>query len=268
VGDYVEAGTPLFSVYSPDLITAQSEFLLVHKNGGSSDLHASTWERLRNFGLTDTDIQRIKKSGAPERATIISAPQSGNIIDISAREGASFSQGQMLYAIGDLSKNYIVARIFQRDISELKVGGRVLIAQAEGDGKKYPGRIDLIFPNINEADGTVNVRIVAEETVPSLKSGVFVDLFFPIHWGRLLVIPTTSVLFSGLHKYVFVDRGQGVLEPREIFTGRSTDALVEVQEGLSEGEQVAASGTFLLSSEAQLRSALPKWKVQEMPAIP
>ena len=131
---------------------------------------------------------------------------------------------------------------------------------SEGDIKKFRGKIDLIFPNMNEADGTINVRVVPEEVIPSLKTGAFVDIVFPVELGSLLVIPSSAVLFSGLHRYVFIDRGQGVLEPREIFTGRSTDEWVEVKEGLVEGENVAASGTFLISSEAQLRSALPKWK--------
>lgn len=264
VGDHVEAGTPLFSVYSPDLVSAQSEFLLAHGTaGGTETLHTSTAERLKNLGLSARDISRIRKAGKPERTIAITAPQAGTILEVNVREGSSFAQGQLLYSVGDLSKNYIVARIFQRDLSDLKVGQSVEIILPESEEESYRGKIDLIYPNISEGEGTANVRVVPDEGNLTLKPGIYVDLRFPIEFGERLAIPTKAVLYSGLHKYVFVDRGEGVLEPREIKTGKVTDDFAEVKTGLKEGERVVASGSFLISSEAQLRSALPKWEVPE-----
>lgn len=261
VGDHVKAGTPLFTVYSPELVAAQGEFLLAHGSHGANDsLQVFTRDRLKNLGLSERDIARIKKQGKPQRNVIISAPQSGTILEVNVREGSGFSQGQLLYAIGDLSKNYIVARIFQRDLSNLRVGQSVEIIIPEADEASYIGKIDLIYPNISEGEGTANVRVEVGEEVMALKPGIYVDLRFPVNLGNCLVIPIKAILYSGLHKYVFIDRGEGVLEPREINTGKVSSEWVEVKSGLNEGDRVVASGAFLISSEAQLRSALPKWK--------
>ena len=261
IGDTVQAGTPLVSVYSPDLIAAQSEFLLAHGEGIAGPLHTSTSERLKNMGLSQRDIERIEKTGKPQRDTVITAPQGGTVLDVTVREGSSFSQGQILYSIGDLTKNYIVARVFQRDVANLIVGQPVEIITPDQD-RAFVGKVDLIFPSINEGEGTANVRVQIGEGA-DLKPGTFVDLRFPIDLGNRLVVPVTAILYSGSHKYVFVDQGEGALEPREIKTGKTTDDFVEVMDGVNDGERVASAGTFLISSEAQLRSALPKWKKSE-----
>ena len=123
-----------------------------------------------------------------------------------------------------------------------------------------PGKVNLIYSQVEQGAGTANVRIEVKRYDESLRPGVFVDVRIPVDLGSLLAIPSEAVLHSGRHQYVFVDKGAGNLEPREVSLGRSTDGLTEVLQGLTAGERVAASGTFLLGSEAQLRSALPKWR--------
>ena len=251
VGDHVTAGTPLITVYSPELASAESEFLQSHGGDSGAALHQSTVERLRNLGLTATDISRVKKANAP---------QTGTILEVNVRDGASFGPGQSLYTIGDLSTAYVVGRVFQQDLVDLRVGQAVSLTLPEDEGRSYKGHVDLIYPSVSEGEGTGNVRVVADEPVPGLRPGLYVDLRLPIDLGSHLAVPTTAILYSGLHKYVFIDRGGGKLEPKEVTTGKSSEDWTEIRSGVNAGERVAASGTFLLSSEAQLQSALPKWR--------
>ena len=260
VGDHVTAGTPLITVYSPELASAESEFLQSHGGDSGAALHQSTVDRLRNLGLTTADIARVKKANAVDKTVVIKAPQTGTILEVNVRDGASFSPGQSLYTIGDLSTAYVVGRVFQQDLVDLRVGQPVSLTLPEDEGRSYKGHVDLIYPSMSEGEGTGNVRVVADEPVPGLRPGLYVDLRFPINLGSHVAVPTTAILYSGLHKYVFIDRGGGKLEPKEVTTGKSSEDWTEIRSGVNAGERVAASGTFLLSSEAQLQSALPKWR--------
>lgn len=261
IGDPVKAGDPLFSVYSPDLVTAQSEFLLADKlSAGGHSLHKAASEKLKNLGLSAKDIEQIRRSQQPKRDIVVRSPITGTILDITAREGASVGSGQVLYVIGDLSKTYIVARVFQQDVGLIKAGQQATVAGPGADAEPVQGRVDLIYPQLEQGAGTVNVRIEVSEMIPGLKPGVYVDVTIPVDLGNLLSIPAEAILYSGRHRYVFVDQGEGRLEPREVQVGKSAKGRVHIQDGLREGERVAASGTFLLGSEAQLRSSLPKWK--------
>lgn len=265
VGDQVKKGEALFRVYSPELVAAQSDYLLSQSfSEGGHPLHESSAERLKNLGLTDGEIKAVKKAGKAQREVTVRAPIGGTILEINAREGAAVEAGQVLYVIGDLSKTYLVAKVFQQDLLELKVGQRagVLLPGGGGRAARVEGRIDLIYPQMEQGAGTGNVRVELEPTagvVTSLAPGSYADLRFPVDLGECLAIPVEAVLHSGLHAYVFVDRGGGNLEAREVETGRRAGDLVEIRAGLVAGERVAASGTFLISSEAQLRSALPRW---------
>lgn len=261
VGDLVEAGDPLFSMYSPDMVTAQSEFFLAENlTSGGQSLHQATTEKLKNLGLSDRDIAEIRKSGKPRRDVIIRSKVKGTILEITAREGAAINAGQVVYVIGDLTQTYIVARVFQQDVGDLKVGQPLRVSIPGASSGAVEGRVNLIYPQVEPGAGTTNVRVEIVKYLKSMRPGAYVDLRFPVDLGSLLAIPSEAILYSGKHRYVFVDRGEGALEPREIEVGRASEGLTEVTAGLNAGERVAASGTFLLGSEAQLRSALPKWR--------
>ncbi len=260
VGESVKSGDPLFSIYSPDLVTAQSEFLLANKilDGGHS-LHAAASEKMKNLGLSANDIGLIRKSGQPIRDIVIRSPANGTVLDISVREGSSVNAGQLLYTIGDLSRTFLVARVFQQDIRDVKVGQDALVTVPGAELEPLTAKVNLIYPQIDQGAGTVNVRLEVAGASASLKPGAYMDVAFPIEMGSHLTIPAEAVLYSGRHRYVFVNHGNGRLEPREVSVGKSIKGMLQVFDGLKERESIAASGTFLLGSEAQLRSALPKW---------
>lgn len=261
IGDTVRPGDPLFSVYSPDLVTAQSEFLLANKiSQGEHSLHQAANEKLKNLGISVKDIEQIRKTNLPIRDVIVRSPIRGTILDIAVREGSSVNAGQLLYLVGDLSKSYLVARVFQQDIKDIKIGQTASITVPGSELEPLKGKVDLIYPQVEQGAGTVNVRLELNESKVALKPGVYMDVSIPVEMGTHLSIPSEAVLYSGRHRYVFIDRGEGRLEPREVSVSIGSQNMVQVFAGLEEGERVAASGTFLLGSEAQLRSALPKWK--------
>ena len=266
VGDSVKVGDPLFSIYSPDLVTAQSELFLAQslKSSGPSLLQAAT-EKLKNLGLSERDTAEIKKSGKPKRDVVVRSKVNGTILEVLVREGAAVSAGQIVYVVGDLSQTYIVARVFQQDVGELKIGQQANLTVPGTHSGAVEGKLNLIYPQIEQGAGTTNVRVEVAAYTPGLRPGVYVNLRFPVELGKLLTIPSEAILYSGKHRYVFIDRGVGRLEPRQIEIGRTADELTEVISGLTAGDRVAASGTFLLGSEAQLRSALPKWRAEADP---
>jgi Cu(I)/Ag(I) efflux system membrane fusion protein len=259
IGDQVKRGDPLFRIYSPELVAAQSDFLLAQQGGeGVHPLHESSAERLKNLGLGDAEIKAVKAAGKAQREVTIRAPLSGTILEINAREGAAVEAGQVLYVIGDLTKTYLVARVFQQDLADLKAGQKADVL-LPGTGTRVAAKVDLVYPSVEAGAGTGNVRIEAGTFNAALVPGVYADVRFPVDLGERLAIPVEAVLHSGLHTYVFVDGGNGAFAAREIETGKRAGDLVEERSGLTDGERVAASGTFLLGSEAQLRSALPRW---------
>jgi Cu(I)/Ag(I) efflux system membrane fusion protein len=233
-------------------VTAQSEFILAAKNQSqSTSLLEATEDRLRNMGLSDAQVAKLKRTLAPEREILVRSPISGTILDVAASEGSSVANGQTVVVVGDLDKSYIV---------DIRIGQKITFTVPNISSEEQEGAVDLVYPQVEGGSGTANVRLHSKKYSSDLKPGVYVDVRFPISMGKRLTIPADALLYSGLHNYVFVDRGAGNLEPREVFPGRFVGDQVEIRAGLTSGERVVASGNFLLSSEAQLRSALPKWK--------
>jgi membrane fusion protein, copper/silver efflux system len=257
-GDSVNAGDPLFTVYSPELVAAQSEFLLANKV--EPMLREAAQGRLKNMGMAQSDINQIVSSGKVKRDVTIRSPISGTILEILVREGSAVSTGQPVYVVGDLSQSFIVARVFQQDVNDLRAGQPAEVSLPGRRLESAHGRLDLIYPQVEQGAGTTNVRVEVTEYLPDIRPGTYVDVTFPVALGNRLAVPAESVLYSGKNRYVFIDLGAGVLEPREVDVGATAGDMVEVRSGLKEGERVVSSGTFLVGSEAQLRSALPKWK--------
>jgi Cu(I)/Ag(I) efflux system membrane fusion protein len=266
VGDAVSVGQPLATVYSPELVAAQNEHLIAMRATAGSALAASTREKLRNLGLSESDIRGVEKSGRALREVTLRAPLAGTVLQVSIARGSSFRSGQILYVISDLSATYFVARVFQQDLPLIRVG-QIASVTLSGVGETFKGQVDLIYPTVAEGAGTANVRIRMDEKSPVFQPGLYASVTFPVSFGEVLVVPKEAVMHSGKHRYVFVDRGNGRLEPREVLVGRSGSVGLEITAGLVEGDRVVTSGNFLISSEALLRSALPKWGLVELPSV-
>lgn len=278
---YVHKGDHLFTVYSPDLVSSEQEYLLARQNqkafsfdmntGMSTDNSARSgniaareggWllqaaeERLRQFGVPEQTITTLEKTGEVQRNVAIDSPVAGYITERNALPNAYVQPETKLYTIADLSTVWVYANVFQDAVGQLRPGDPAQVTVDAYPGRNFFGRIDQILPQVDQVTRTVRVRLVFRNPGVLLKPGMYVNVNIHVPLGRHLVIPASAVLESGQQAIAFVDHGQGYLEPRTIQIGPRFDDSVVVLGGLKAGENVVSSANFLVDSEAQLQAAL------------
>jgi len=266
---YVKKGQRLFTIYSPDLASTEQEYLLAKKNqtSVSEHMHGSpadegNWllqaaaERLRRYDIPDVEIAQLDKTGIASHEIGVESPASGYIIERNAFPNAYVQPETKLYTIADLSIVWVYANVPQSDVGRLKPGDRGQVSVDAYPGRKFSGRIDQIIPEVDANTRTVRVRLVISNPGVVLKPGMYVNVDIAAPLGHQLVIPTSGVLQAGARQIAFIDRGQGLLEPREIETGLRFDESVVVLKGLKAGDRIVSSANFLVDSEAQLQSAI------------
>ncbi|HEX3661424.1 MAG TPA: efflux RND transporter periplasmic adaptor subunit [Acidobacteriaceae bacterium] len=266
---YVRRGQRLFTIYSPDLVSTEEEYLLAKQNqqAFSTGLQGmasqeSGWlvqaaeERLRQFDVPAAAIAALEQNGKVQRAMVVESPASGYITERNALPNAYVQPDTKLYTIADLSTVWVYANVFQTDVGQLKPGDSALVTVDSYPGRTFRGRIDQILPEVDPATRTVRVRLVFSNPGLVLKPGMYVNVNMGIPLGRQLVIPASAVLQGGTREIAFIDHGQGNLEPRAIETGPQVNDSVVVLKGLQPGDRVVSSANFLVDSEAQLQSAL------------
>ena len=266
---YVRKGQRLFTVYSPDLVSSEQEYLLAKQNESafSQDMHGmaaheSGWllkaaqERLLQFGVSAKTIADLDQSGKVERNIAIDSPASGYITEREALPNAYVQPETKLYTIADLSTVWVYANVFQNDVGRLRPGDAAQVTVDAYPGRHFSGRIDQILPQVDPATRTVRVRLVFSNPGVVLKPGMYVNVAIALSLGRQLVIPSSAVLQAGSRAIAFIDHGNGNLEPRTIETGPQLDDSIVVLNGLKPGDRVVSSANFLVDSEAQLQAAL------------
>ena len=260
-GDLIEAGQPLFEIYSPDLVAAQEEYLLaLRAQGAKGELTRSARRKLDLFDLDPRDIKALARTGQVRRAVPIRAPRSGYVLHKKILEGAHVSSGQDLYTIGDLSKVWVQAEVYEHDAPWVEVGQPAQMELAYQKGEVIEGSVAYVYPTLNEVARTLTVRLEFPNPDLRLKPGMFATVY--IQFRReddTLVVPTEAILNSGTRQIVFVAVGEGRFEAREITTGLVGDRhLTQVVSGLDAGDEVVVSGQFLIDSESQLQEAIAK----------
>ena len=266
---YVRAGQRLFTIYSPDLVSSEQEYLLARQNDKAmtQDAHGmaaqeSGWlvkaaeERLLQFGVPAQTIADLGQSGKVQHDIPVNSTVSGYIIERTALPNAYVQPETKLYTIADLSTVWVYANVSQNDVGRLKPGDAAQVTVDAYPGRKFNGRIDQILPQVDMTTRTVRVRLVFRNPGVVLKPGMYVNAAITVPLGRQMVIPQSAVLQAGTRAIVFVNRGGGNLEPRTIETGLQLDDSVVVLSGLKAGEQVVSSANFLVDSEAQLQAAM------------
>lgn len=266
---YVRKGQPLFTIYSPDLVSTEQEFLLAKQNqkSFSEDMHGTAvkegdWlvqaasDRMQQFGVPLSEITELERTGKVEHDIEIDSPVSGYITERNAWPNQYVQSDTKLYAITDLSTAWVYANAPQSDVGRLKPGNRATVTVDAYAGRQFAGRIDQILPQVDPMTRTVRVRLVFRNPGVVLKPGMYVNVSIVVPLGRQLVIPSSGVLQSGIRQIAFVDHGQGYLEPREVEVGPRVDDHTVVLKGLRTGEQIVSSANFLVDSEAQLQAAL------------
>jgi len=268
-GDRVEKGQPLLSIYSPDLVTAQEEYLLALRSlksaptvtGGFSEVEASRKEllesarkRLLLWDISPEQIEELEKSGKPKMEITLEAPQSGIVLEKMVLDGTYITPGMNLYRIADLSRVWIIADIYEYEAPIVKIGQEALVTFAYEPGVSIRASVVYIYPVLDPMTRTIKVRLAAENPDLKLKPEMYSNVEIMAAPGARLAIPTEAVIDSGPRKIVYVEKKTGTYEMRQVTLGVWGTNYVEVLQGVRKGERVVTSGNFLIDSESQLRA--------------
>ena len=269
-GRYVKKGEPLAEIYSPELVATQQEFLNILRWAGQGqsvkdertamllvkDAQAmldAAKERLRLWDISDEQIKKIETTGKPIRTLTIYSPVSGYVLQKMAVQGMRVMPGEKLFDVVDLSSVWVVSDIYEYELPLIKVGQTARISLSYFPGKEFSTRVDYVYPALAGETRTAKVRFTIPNPDGVLKPQMFTNVEIKINLGNRLTVPAEAVIDTGVRQIVYVDKGEGYFEPREVTTGLKVDELVEVTGGIKAGEKVASSANFLIDSEAQLK---------------
>lgn len=271
IGDMVGRTRPVAEVYSPDLVSAQQEYLLALRSReqlknspipaisqSGEGLVASARQRLTLFGVRESQIAALEKAGTPNIRLPIYTPLSGVVIEKLVQQGQYVNVGDVLFNIADLSRVWIELDIYEADLALVRVGQRVEIAAPSTPGRTLSGRISFITPFLDPKTRTVKVRVEMPNPGMGLKPDMFVNALIRVALPQSIVVPVSAVMDSGKRRLVWVESSPGMFEPRDVQVGQQADDKIQILFGLKEGDNVAVSGGYLIDSESQLRSGTGK----------
>jgi Cu(I)/Ag(I) efflux system membrane fusion protein len=268
-GKLVKKGQPLFTLYSPDLVATQEEYLLALSaketmassalpeiRSGASSLLNATRRRLSLWDISEQQIDELEQTRRPKTNLTIFSPISGFVIKKDALQGMRVMPDRELYTIADLSTVWVNADIYEFDLSQIHIGQKAAITLSYYPGRVFNGKVAWISPTMEEKTRTAKVRLEFANPDFTLKPEMYTNVEINIDAGRKLAVPDQAVLDSGLRKIVFLDKGDGRFAPAEVKLGGKYDTYYEVLAGLSPGERILASASFLLDSESRLHEAM------------
>lgn len=267
-GQAVRIGDPLFSLYSPMLVSAQQELLLAKRLRGdlaagssdavrgSDDLLESARRRLLYWEVPADEVRQIEASGEIHKAITFRSPVQGVVIEKSVIGGQRIMAGETIYQIADLSTVWLDGEVFERDLRSVRLGLPVVAEFPALPGAPRTGRISYIYPTVDPETRTTRVRVELSNPGLALKPGMYATFSFAATTESVLSVPRSAVLATGKRDLVFVLRPDGMLEPREVTHGLATDDRIEIRSGLALGDTVVASATFLVDAESNLSSLL------------
>jgi len=267
-GNFIGKGQPLFTIYSPDLVATEQEYLLAKKNSaslsqssvsgvalGAATLFSAAKERLLQWEVSPAEIQKLDQTGKAITDLTIHSPVSGYITEKNALPNMYVQPETRLYTLADLSDVWVLAQVFQSDAGKIKPGDQAEVTVDAYPGKVFKGRVDYILPQLDMNTRTLPVRLVFPNPGLKLRPGMYVNVRAKLPMGRQLVIPASAAFHSGTKNLVFVYRGEGNIEPREVEVGPQVGNEFVVTKGLKAGEEIVTSANFLIDSEAQLQAA-------------
>ena len=268
-GQPVTRGQPIFTLYSPDLLAAENEYVLAltardqlqqspiaDAKERASQLVAAARQRLALWDLTDEQLRTLDEQRQPTSTVTFRSPASGIVMEKTAVRGMHIAAGQTLYKIADLSTVWVEADVYETEMPLVRVGQRAIVTLDAYPGEQFTGRVIYIYPYVDENTRTNKVRYEFANRGGRLKPGMFADVELAAPAGNAIVVPLNALLDSGKEQIVFVGQGDGYFEPRKVKAGRRLADNVQILDGLKDGEMVATGATFFLDSESQLRAAL------------
>lgn len=263
VGAKVNKNQILFTVYSPDLLAAQQEYLTTLKrrqNRNAEDgLLRAARQRLALWDMSPQEIKTLEQRGSPQDYVAIYAPRSGTLIERNIVDGSAARKGQTLLTIADLSRVWIEAEVFEADLELVQVGMAATFTLPYLPGRTYPAVVEYVYPYLKSDSRTGRIRLSLENPDGVLKPDMYAEVFLEAKLGQQLSVPEEAIIFAGSSRVVFIDLGQGRLKPVRIKTGRNAQGLVEVLDGLSQGDTVVTSGNFLIAAETRLKTGIEQW---------
>jgi Cu(I)/Ag(I) efflux system membrane fusion protein len=255
VGKRVTAGEPLLALYSPELVSAQEEYLLA-KRLKDDTLAMSARRRLALWDIPADQIDSLDQRGTVTRTLLLRAPRSGEIVEKDVIEGQSVQAGQNLFLIADRSVVWADLAVFEQDAPAVRVGMPTTIRVDAVPDRTFRGRVTFIYPQLDERTRTLTARVEVDNPGLALQPGMYATAELVPGGRRALSVPLAAVLPTGTRDIVFVNRGDGRFLPREVRVGVRGDSLIEIVQGLKPGDEVVASATYLLDSESNLAAAI------------
>lgn len=259
VGALVEEGQVLFTVYSPDLLSAQQEYLEILARGGGAALLAAARQRLTLWDVSDATIEALEQRGTPQAYVPILAPRSGTVIERNIADGSAAPAGQTLLTIADLSRVWIEAEVFEGDLALVREGMRAIVNLPYLPDRPSTGSVDYVYPWLDGDSRTARIRLTVDNAAGSFKPDMYAEVALQASLGERLAVPEEAIIFAGKNRIAFVDLGGGRLQPVRVQTGHRAGRFIEITDGLSAGDTVVTSANFLIAAEARLKSALEQW---------
>lgn len=268
-GAPIRRGQPMLTIYSPELLQTQEEYLAAlqvqREMAGSGfpeiqrtgqQLVTAAERRLRLWDIPAADISRLRETGKPRRTMTLYAPYTGIVLERMVEVGTEIKPGMPLFKVSDLSRLWIEADIYEKDLAEVRTGQAVTITFDAYPDKEWTGHIEYTYPYLEGLTRTMKVRISLDNPGLLIKPEMYAQVYLELSVGDIVVIPTQTVIDTGVRQVVYVETATGMYTPREIKTGQDNGAVVEVLEGLTEGEKVVERGLFMLDSESRLRAKI------------
>ncbi|MDE1900998.1 MAG: efflux RND transporter periplasmic adaptor subunit [Alphaproteobacteria bacterium] len=264
-GQKVKKGDVLFDFYSPQLLQIENEYLVSRSDMPAMKNSGGSLEKLRTLAVSEEEIQRLQRDKTASNSIAIRAPADGTVMEKTAIEGMKFSAGDTLYRLADLGNVWVVANVFEHDLSSIVVGQPVKVTIHAYEGKFFEGKVEFIYPDLNKDTRAAKVRIELPNADELFRKDMFVDATIDVkETDHVLAVPVSAVLNSGKRQSVLVDLGDGKFQPQSVKTGKRGGDYVEILDGLKEGDRVVTSANFLIDSESNLRAALQSFTAPEV----
>ena len=259
INDPVRKGQLVAEVYSPDLYTAQEEFLLALKHPEDAAWLGAARQKLSFLGLSSGQIAALEKGGKPQRRVAYHAPASGIVSNIRVHPGAAVSAGMPLLEVTDLSRVWVTAEVVEDQVAWIQAGKWAELSFAALPGEVFEGKVDYVYPKLDATTRTVQVRVVLQNPGLRLKPGMFANVtLFGGRGEEGVIVPSEAVIHSGKRDIVLIAEGEGRFTPVQVKTGMESHGQTLILAGLKGGERVVTSGQFLIESEANLKGALER----------
>jgi multidrug efflux pump subunit AcrA (membrane-fusion protein) len=277
-GDRVQRGAPILRIYSPELVTTQEEFLLALRRkkrfqgsragpvGDLQEMVRQARERLRFFGISNREIDKIAETGEYQPTILLRAPHSGVVTELGVREGMRVTPQKNLYTIADLSTVWVIAHIYAGQADWVEPGNKVVLSLPFHPGRQWQGRVDYVYPFMEPMTRTVKSRLVFENKNGLLKPNMFATATIQADPKKdVLTVPEEAVIRTGRRSVVVTALGEGRFRPVEVTTGIEANGRVEIQKGLAENQLVVTNSQFLIDAESDLQAGLQRMEAEEKP---